>query len=86
MTGLGLAIAFLLLLCCSLLYVPYGRSRVVIGGYEAVRPRWPERFVFSRSSVLVVWIMQGTHPAGAQAQDRAGPHAPAAPAARPPSS
>ena len=50
MTGLGPAIA--------LLYVPHGRSRVVIGGYEAVRPRWLERSVFSRSSVLVVWIMQ----------------------------
>jgi len=37
---------------------PGGRTRLVIGGYQAVRPRWIERFVFSWSSIPVVWIMQ----------------------------
>jgi hypothetical protein len=37
--------------------MPGGRTRPVIGGYQAVRPRWIERFVFSWSSIPVVWIM-----------------------------
>jgi len=38
--------------------LPGGRSRLVIGGYQAIRPRWLERFVSGWSNVLVVWIMQ----------------------------
>jgi hypothetical protein len=38
--------------------MPGGRTRLIIGGYQAVRPRWIERFVFSWSSIPVVWIMQ----------------------------
>jgi proline iminopeptidase len=38
--------------------MPGGRTRLVIGGYQAVRPRWVERFVFSWTSIPVVWIMQ----------------------------
>jgi proline iminopeptidase len=38
--------------------LPGGRSRLVIGGYQAIRPRWLERIVFDWSNVLVVWIMQ----------------------------
>jgi hypothetical protein len=38
--------------------MPGGRTRLVIGGYQAVRPRWIERFVFSWSSLPGVWIMQ----------------------------
>jgi proline iminopeptidase len=38
--------------------MPGGRTRLVIGGYQAIRPRWIETFVFSWSSVPVVWIMQ----------------------------
>jgi len=35
-----------------------GRSRLVISGYQAIRPRWLERLVFGWSNVLVVWTMQ----------------------------
>jgi hypothetical protein len=38
--------------------MPGRRTRLVIGGYQAVRPRWIERYVFSWSSIPVVWIMQ----------------------------
>ena len=38
--------------------VPGERTRLVIGGYQTVRPRWIEQLVFSWSSILVVWIMQ----------------------------
>jgi proline iminopeptidase len=35
-----------------------GRTRLVIGGYQAVRPRWLERFAFGWLYVPVVWPMQ----------------------------
>ena len=35
--------------------LPGGRTRLVIGGYEAVRPRWLGRLY---SYTPVVWIMQ----------------------------
>jgi hypothetical protein len=38
--------------------LPGGRSRLVIGGYQAIRPRWLERLLFGWSNVVVVWIMQ----------------------------
>lgn len=38
--------------------LPGGRTRLVIGGYQAIRPRWLERFVFYWLYVPVVWIMQ----------------------------
>jgi proline iminopeptidase len=38
--------------------VPGGHSRLVIGGYQAIRPRWLERLVFDWSNVAIVWIMQ----------------------------
>lgn len=38
--------------------LPGKRSRLVIGGYQAIRPRWLERVVFDWSNVVVVWIMQ----------------------------
>jgi hypothetical protein len=38
--------------------LPGGRSRLVIGGYQAIRPRWLERIVFDWSNVVTVWIMQ----------------------------
>ena len=38
--------------------LPGGHSRLIIGGYQAIRPRWLERIVFGWSHVLVVWIMQ----------------------------
>ena len=38
--------------------LPGGRSRLVIGGYQAMRPRWLARLVFDWSNVVVVWIMQ----------------------------
>jgi hypothetical protein len=38
--------------------LPGGRTRLVIGGYEAFRPRWLERYVTSWLFVPVVWIMQ----------------------------
>jgi proline iminopeptidase len=38
--------------------LPGGRSRLVIGGYQAIRPRWLERIVFDWSNVFVVWSMQ----------------------------
>ena len=37
---------------------PDGGTRLIISGYQAVRPRWLERLVFSWSSIRVVWIMQ----------------------------
>jgi hypothetical protein len=38
--------------------LPDGRTRLVIGGYQAIRPRWLERFVFYWLYVPVTWIMQ----------------------------
>jgi len=38
--------------------LPGARTRLVIGGYEAFRPRWLERYVTSWLFVPVVWIMQ----------------------------
>jgi proline iminopeptidase len=38
--------------------LPDGRTRLVISGYQAVRPRWLERFAFGWLYVPVVWPMQ----------------------------
>jgi proline iminopeptidase len=38
--------------------LPGGRARLVIGGYQAIRPRWLGRFVFYWLYVSVTWIMQ----------------------------
>ena len=38
--------------------LPGGRTRLVIGGYQAIRPRWLGRFVFYWFYIPVVWIMQ----------------------------
>lgn len=38
--------------------VPGGRTRLVIGGYQAMRPRWLERLYNYWVYVPVVWIMQ----------------------------
>ena len=38
--------------------LPGGRTRLVIGGYEIVRPRWLARFVLYWFDALIVWIMQ----------------------------
>jgi hypothetical protein len=35
-----------------------GRTRLVISGYQAFRPRWIELFVTSWLYIPVVWIMQ----------------------------
>jgi hypothetical protein len=38
--------------------LPGGRTRLVIGGYQIIRPRWLERFVFYWLYVPVTWVMQ----------------------------
>jgi hypothetical protein len=38
--------------------VPGGRTRLLIGGYQAMRPRWLARLVFYWLYVPVTWIMQ----------------------------
>ncbi|MFC9356436.1 hypothetical protein ACFTZB_07610 [Rhodococcus sp. NPDC057014] len=38
--------------------LPGGRTRLVIGGYQVLRPRWLGRFVFYWLFPPVVWIMQ----------------------------
>jgi hypothetical protein len=38
--------------------LPGGRTRLVIGGYQAIRPRWLGRFVFYWLYVPITWIMQ----------------------------
>ncbi len=38
--------------------LPGERTRLVIGGYQAIRPRWIERFVNYWFYAPVVWIMQ----------------------------
>jgi len=38
--------------------LPNRRTRLVIGGYQAIRPRWIGRLVFYWFYVPVVWIMQ----------------------------
>lgn len=38
--------------------MPGGRTRLVIGGYQAIRPAWLGRFVFYWLYVPVTWIMQ----------------------------
>jgi proline iminopeptidase len=38
--------------------LPDGRTRLVIGGYQALRPRWLERFAFYWLYIPVVWPMQ----------------------------
>ena len=35
-----------------------GRTRLVIRGCQAARPRWPGRLVFGWSNVLAAWVMQ----------------------------
>jgi proline iminopeptidase len=42
----------------QLMELPGGRTRLAIGGYQATRPLWLERFVFSWVMPPVVWIMQ----------------------------
>jgi proline iminopeptidase len=37
---------------------PDGSTRLVIGGYQAIRPRWLGRFVFYWLYIPVVWVMQ----------------------------
>ncbi len=38
--------------------LPGERTRLVIGGYQAVRPRWLQQVVFYWFYIPVVWIMQ----------------------------
>jgi hypothetical protein len=38
--------------------LPSGRTRLVIGGYEAFRPRWLGRFYSYWLGIPIVWIMQ----------------------------
>ncbi|HUC36224.1 MAG TPA: hypothetical protein VMR97_03790 [Acidimicrobiales bacterium] len=38
--------------------LPGGRTRLVIGGYQAIRPQWLERFVNYWLYIPVTWIMQ----------------------------
>jgi len=38
--------------------LPGERTRLVIGGYQALRPRWLERFVIYWIYIPVVWVMQ----------------------------
>jgi hypothetical protein len=38
--------------------LPGGRTRLIIGGYQAIRPRWLGRFVFYWLYMPVTWIMQ----------------------------
>jgi proline iminopeptidase len=38
--------------------LPGGRTRLIIGGYQATRPRWLERFYNYWIYVPMVWIMQ----------------------------
>jgi hypothetical protein len=38
--------------------LPGGRTRLVIGGYQAMRPRWLEAFTFHWLMVPAIWIMQ----------------------------
>jgi hypothetical protein len=38
--------------------LPGGRTRLIVGGYQAMRPRWLGRFVFFWLYVPVTWIMQ----------------------------
>jgi len=38
--------------------LPGGRTRLVIGGYQAIRPRWLGRLIFYWLYVPVTWIMQ----------------------------
>ena len=38
--------------------LPGRRTRLVIGGYQALRPRWLERLEFYWLFPPVVWIMQ----------------------------
>jgi hypothetical protein len=38
--------------------LPGGCTRLVIGGYQAARPRWFQRFMYDWVFPAVVWIMQ----------------------------
>lgn len=38
--------------------LPGRRTRLVIGGYQAARPRWFERLMYDWAFPVVVWIMQ----------------------------
>ena len=44
--------------CFKLNEMPGGRTRLVISGYQAIRPRWFGRFVFYWLYIPVTWIMQ----------------------------
>lgn len=63
--------------------MPGGRTRLVIGGYQAIRPRWLERIVFGGSNVFVVWIMQARMLAVLKRTIEQAANAPAPPVAEP---
>jgi hypothetical protein len=66
--------------------LPGGRTRLVIGGYHAMRPRWVERFAEYWVYAPVVWIMQARMLAVLKRNvERAAgtPVSPGAPPARP---
>lgn len=63
--------------------LPAGHSRLVIGGYQAIQPRWLERVVFGWSNVVVVWIMQARMLAALKRNIEQAANAPAPPVAEP---
>ena len=63
--------------------MPGGRTRLVIGGYQAIRPRWLEHIVFGWSNVFVVWIMQARMLAVLKRNIEQAANAPAPPGAEP---
>jgi proline iminopeptidase len=63
--------------------LPGGDSRLVIGGYQAMGPRWLERIVFGWSNVVVVWIMQARMLTVLKRTIEQAPNAPASPVAKP---
>ena len=44
--------------CFLLNELPDGRTRLVVSGYQTIRPRWIERFVNYWLYIPVTWIMQ----------------------------
>ncbi len=57
--------------------LPGGRTRLVIGGYEAYRPRWLGRFFSFWISPTVVWVMQARMLAVLKRNIERAPRAPA---------
>ena len=51
--------------------LPGGRTRLVISGYQAMRPRWLERFFNYWLYIPVTWPMQASHAGRAQTKHRA---------------